>query len=201
MDQAKTIVIVGGGFAGTTLARALDGKLPPGYELVLISEESYTTFNPMLPEAVGASIFPEQVVAPIRQMLGADPLRHGPRDRRSIRAQDVLTASTLAGETDAALRASRAGLRQSCAARPDPGARRACAAAEDHRRRDAHPQHGAAPRRADRARDRSGASAAGSATSSSSAAAFPASRRPASSSTASRAFVATIRASPATSSR
>ena len=36
---------------------------------MLISEESYTTFNPMLPEAVGASIFPEQVVAPIRQML------------------------------------------------------------------------------------------------------------------------------------
>ena len=30
MDHAKTIVIVGGGFAGTTLARALDGKLPRG---------------------------------------------------------------------------------------------------------------------------------------------------------------------------
>ena len=67
----RSIVIVGGGFAGTTLARALDGKLPRGYELVLISEESYTTFNPMLPEAVGASVFPEQVVAPIRQMLVA----------------------------------------------------------------------------------------------------------------------------------
>ena len=60
MDRAKAIAIVGGGFAGTTLARALDGKLPSGYELVLVSEESYTTFNPMLPEAVGASIFPER---------------------------------------------------------------------------------------------------------------------------------------------
>ena len=69
MDHPKTIIVVGGGFAGTTLARTLDGRLPHGYELVLISEESYTTFNPMLPEAVGASIFPEQVVAPIRQML------------------------------------------------------------------------------------------------------------------------------------
>lgn len=65
----KTIAIVGGGFAGTALLRALDGRLPAGYELLLISEESYTTFNPMLPEAVGASIFPEQVVAPIRQMV------------------------------------------------------------------------------------------------------------------------------------
>ena len=65
----KTIAIVGGGFAGTTLLRALDGRLPAGYELLLLSEESYTTFNPMLPEAVGASVFPEQVVAPIRQMV------------------------------------------------------------------------------------------------------------------------------------
>ncbi len=69
MNDLRTIAIVGGGFAGTTLARELDGALPPGYQLLLISEESYTTFNPMLPEAVSASIFPEQVVAPIRQML------------------------------------------------------------------------------------------------------------------------------------
>jgi len=67
--QSQSIVIVGGGFAGTTLAGALDGKLPAGCELVLVSEESYTTFHPMLPEALGASVFPEQVVAPIRAML------------------------------------------------------------------------------------------------------------------------------------
>jgi NADH:quinone reductase (non-electrogenic) len=65
----QTIVIVGGGFAGTTLARVLDGKLPGSHQLLLISEESHTTFNPMLPEALGASIFPEQVVAPIREMV------------------------------------------------------------------------------------------------------------------------------------
>ena len=65
----RSIVIVGGGFAGTEFARTLDGRLPAGWELVLVSEESYTTFNPLLPEAVGASIFPEQAVAPIRMML------------------------------------------------------------------------------------------------------------------------------------
>jgi NADH:ubiquinone reductase (H+-translocating) len=63
------IVIAGGGFAGTSLVRALQRRLPPGASLTLISEESYTTFNPMLPEAVGAAIFPEQAVAPIRAML------------------------------------------------------------------------------------------------------------------------------------
>jgi NADH dehydrogenase len=69
MPPHHSIVIVGGGFAGTTLVRELEARRPHGVQLTLISEESYTTFNPMLPEAVGASIFPEQVVAPIREML------------------------------------------------------------------------------------------------------------------------------------
>jgi len=64
-----SIVIVGGGFAGTTLARELQRALPQAASLTLISEESYTTFNPMLAEAVGAAIFPEHAVAPIRAML------------------------------------------------------------------------------------------------------------------------------------
>ena len=67
--DSKTIAIIGGGFAGTTVARALEGKLPPGYELLVINEESHTTFTPMLPEVVGAGVFPEQIVAPIRQMV------------------------------------------------------------------------------------------------------------------------------------
>ena len=48
---------------------------------MLVSEESYTTFNPMLAEVVGASVFPEHVVAPIRQML-----------RRGSRSQFVMGA-------------------------------------------------------------------------------------------------------------
>lgn len=67
--RSKNIVIVGGGFAGTTLAKSLQRRLPDGHRVVLVSEESYTTFNPMLAEVVGAAVFPEHVVAPIRQML------------------------------------------------------------------------------------------------------------------------------------
>ncbi len=96
MDTKKSIVIVGGGFAGTTLARALDQRLPAGYELLLISEESYTTFTPMLPEALGASIFPEQVVAPIRLMLTNSRFVMGAL--LSInRETKTFTASSLAG--------------------------------------------------------------------------------------------------------
>ena len=94
---AKTIAIIGGGFAGTTLARALDGRLPQGYELVLVSEESHTTFNPMLPEALGASIFPEQVVAPIRQMINHARFVMG-RVTALDPARRTLTCTTLAGE-------------------------------------------------------------------------------------------------------
>jgi len=39
MEQdAKTIVVVGGGFAGTTVASALERGLPAGYRLLLLSE-------------------------------------------------------------------------------------------------------------------------------------------------------------------
>jgi NADH dehydrogenase len=102
MKDLHSIVIVGGGFAGTTLARALDGRRMPGLQVTLISDESTTTFNPMLPEAVGASVFPEQVVAPLREMLD---LKRGDRFVMG-RVTDVDTATrtlrceTLAGSRD-----------------------------------------------------------------------------------------------------
>jgi NADH dehydrogenase len=98
MSDTKTIAIIGGGFAGTTLAQGLDGKLPQGYELVLISEESHTTFNPMLPEAVGASVFPEQVVAPIRQMVSGNARFIMGRVTAIDAVRSTLTCTTLAGE-------------------------------------------------------------------------------------------------------
>jgi NADH dehydrogenase len=97
IGHSRNIVIVGGGFAGTTLARALEHRLPADHQVVLISEESYTTFNPMLAEVVGASVFPEHVVAPIRQMLSTRSrfvmarVTHVDFERR------MLTAGTLAG--------------------------------------------------------------------------------------------------------
>jgi NADH dehydrogenase len=65
----QQLIVVGGGFAGTTLVRQLARRLPAHVQLTLLSDESYTTFSPMLPEAVGASVFPEQVVVPVREML------------------------------------------------------------------------------------------------------------------------------------
>jgi len=61
--------VVGGGFAGTQLVQKLERKLSPDWQVVLISEENYTTFNPMLAEVVGASVLPSHVIAPIRRMI------------------------------------------------------------------------------------------------------------------------------------
>lgn len=60
-DSKQAIVVVGGGFAGATVIKQLQSTPGCDHALVWVSEESYTTFSPMLPEAVGASIFPEPV--------------------------------------------------------------------------------------------------------------------------------------------
>ena len=99
MNEHSNIVIIGGGFAGTTLARALERTLPPSHRVVLISEESYTTFNPMLAEVVGASVFPEHVVAPIRQMLNRSRFVMGRVSAVDFRRRKV-SAGTLAGNQD-----------------------------------------------------------------------------------------------------
>ena len=65
----KHLVIVGGGFAGCKTAQLLEHTLPPDWALTLISQENFITFNPLLPEVVGASILPGHVIAPHRQMI------------------------------------------------------------------------------------------------------------------------------------
>lgn len=100
-NQTRTIVIAGGGFAGTTLARALERCLPAGWQVVLVSEESYTTFHPMLAEVVGAGVFPEHVIAPIRAMLRSTRFIMG-RVQRVDTGRSTLECATLAGRHEIA---------------------------------------------------------------------------------------------------
>ena len=68
-EKRPHIVIVGGGFAGANVTRLLQRRAKFA-DITLVSEESYTTFNPMLAEVVGATVFPEHVVAPLRATVG-----------------------------------------------------------------------------------------------------------------------------------
>ncbi len=64
--QKKNLVIIGGGFAGATLAAKLEKRLPENWEVYLLSKTNFVTFNPLLPEVVGASVLPGHVQAPLR---------------------------------------------------------------------------------------------------------------------------------------
>ncbi len=70
--EARRIVVLGGGFAGTAaaveLARAVGGE--SGVEVLLVSEENYAVFQPMLPEVVAGGIEPTHIVTSLRQLGG-----------------------------------------------------------------------------------------------------------------------------------
>jgi NADH dehydrogenase len=61
-EDIKRFVIVGGGFAGVTLAQRLERSLPAEMEIVVLSAENHLVFTPMLPEVVGRTISPFDVV-------------------------------------------------------------------------------------------------------------------------------------------
>jgi NADH dehydrogenase len=64
------IAIVGGGFAGTAVARRLERRLRADEaEIVLLSRENYTLFTPMLPEVTSGELEVRHVVTPIRAQL------------------------------------------------------------------------------------------------------------------------------------
>lgn len=68
--RRKRIIIIGGGFAGIKCAKTLRKRLSAEeYEIVLFNRENHMVFQPLLAEVVGASLDPEAVAAPLRQML------------------------------------------------------------------------------------------------------------------------------------
>ncbi|MGA8533422.1 MAG: NAD(P)/FAD-dependent oxidoreductase [Candidatus Tumulicola sp.] len=64
------VAIVGGGFAGTAVARTLERRLRADEaEIVLLSRENYSLFTPMLPEVTSGELEVRHVVTPIRTQL------------------------------------------------------------------------------------------------------------------------------------
>jgi NADH dehydrogenase len=64
----KKIVILGGGFAGVECARQLESKFgnDPEIELVMVSEDNFLLFTPMLPQVASGMIETRHIVLPIR---------------------------------------------------------------------------------------------------------------------------------------
>jgi NADH:ubiquinone reductase (H+-translocating) len=69
--RRSRVVVVGGGFGGVYAARALERALGQrgDFEVVLISQDNYFTFQPMLPEVISGTIGLTDTVSPLRELL------------------------------------------------------------------------------------------------------------------------------------
>ncbi len=69
MRTKKRILILGGGFAGVYAARHLEKSLRPDEaSIVLINQENYWVYQPLLPEVISGLVGLTDVVSPIRQL-------------------------------------------------------------------------------------------------------------------------------------
>jgi len=80
-SEQKKLVIIGGGFAGLTLAKKLEKSMPEDWDIYLLSKTNFITYNPLLPEVIGASILPGHVQAPVRLVLKRTRIRMVTVDR------------------------------------------------------------------------------------------------------------------------
>jgi NADH dehydrogenase FAD-containing subunit len=67
----KRIVIAGGGFAGLYAAKHLDKTIArhADVEVVLISNENFTLFTPLLHEVAAGDLYPGDIINPLRRIL------------------------------------------------------------------------------------------------------------------------------------
>ncbi len=64
------ILILGGGFGGFYTAQGLERRLSrERHELILVSNENYLLYTPLLPEAAGGALEPRHLVVPLRTAL------------------------------------------------------------------------------------------------------------------------------------
>jgi NADH dehydrogenase len=76
--MAWDVVIVGGGFAGASAARALERLLPrQSTRLTLVNDVNFLLYTPFLPEAAAGTLEPRHVVTPLRDILRRTELRLG----------------------------------------------------------------------------------------------------------------------------
>ena len=75
IPERKKVVIIGGGFSGAVLAQKLESSIPDNWDIYLLSKTNFITYNPLLPEVIGASILPGHVQAPYRLMLKRTKIR------------------------------------------------------------------------------------------------------------------------------
>ena len=96
MDRVprKRILILGGGFAGLTVAMELEKKLAqdPSVEITLINRENFFLFTPMLHEVAASDLDLTTIVNPVRKMLRRVHFFAGEVDRIDIEQRRVVVS-------------------------------------------------------------------------------------------------------------
>lgn len=79
LDEGRPrILILGGGFAGVTVAQHLEQFLKPEEaELILVSDKNYLLYTPMLPAVAASSIEAQHIVTPLRAFFTRTEFRRG----------------------------------------------------------------------------------------------------------------------------
>jgi len=87
----KRILIVGGGFAGLTVAMELERKLAgdPSVEITLINRENFFLFTPMLHEVAASDLDLTTIVNPVRKMLRRVNFLAGEVDKIDLEQKSV----------------------------------------------------------------------------------------------------------------
>ena len=67
----KRILVLGGGFAGVECCLQLESyfKNNPDVEIVLVGEDNFVLFTPMLPQVASGTIETRHIVTPIRTLI------------------------------------------------------------------------------------------------------------------------------------
>ncbi|WP_204078942.1 NAD(P)/FAD-dependent oxidoreductase, partial [Planotetraspora phitsanulokensis] len=65
MADRKTVIVVGGGFAGFTTARTLARLTRGSVEIILINPTDYFLYLPLLPEVAAGTLDPRKVAIPL----------------------------------------------------------------------------------------------------------------------------------------
>lgn len=94
------IVILGGGFAGTTVARELEKRFRTNdaVSITLISRTNYMVFTPMLAEVAGNSVEPRHATPPLRVFLKKTRFHQGEVRSIDLQGQHVTVEHADSGE-------------------------------------------------------------------------------------------------------
>ena len=90
----KQILILGGGFAGLTVAMELEKKLAqdPSVEITLINRDNFFLFTPMLHEVAASDLDLTTIVNPVRKMLQRVHFFAGEVQRIDIEQKSVVVS-------------------------------------------------------------------------------------------------------------